>query len=293
MLLKEVTDFLRVRQYSKNLLVFAPLVASHQLGSGSAWQTCGVAFVAFCLVASAGYVFNDLSDSDNDRKHPRKCLRAIPAGRVSRGAARALMAVLAISGLALATLFLPHQAAMLIGAYLGASLAYTAMLKRTAMLDVIVLAALYTCRILAGAAAIPVQPSFWLLAFSMFLFLSLALIKRYAESAEALADGRDWISGRGYRASDLPTVQSLGTASAMAATVVLALYIRSPEVESLYSRPLFLWALCPLVLYWTGRMWLKTQRGEILDDPLVFAVKDRTTYLVVATGAAAMAIATF
>jgi 4-hydroxybenzoate polyprenyltransferase len=171
-----------------------------------------------------------------------------------------------------------------LGIYYALTLAYSLKLKQIVMLDVLVLAGLYTVRIIAGAAAVEVMPSFWLLAFSLFIFLSLAMVKRYSELLVMQRNGQDKAAGRGYHVDDLVMLQSLGAASGYLSVLVLALYINSVKVQILYSRPEFIWLLCPLLLYWISRTWLKAHRGEMHDDPVIFATQDRVSWFLGVAG---------
>lgn len=274
----------RLHQWLKNLLVFVPLLASHRLLEPAAVANAALAFLAFGLCASGVYLLNDLLDLPSDRQHPRKRLRPFASGALSLLHGMAATPVLTMAGLAIAYLVSPSFMAVLCG-YYALTLAYSMRLKRVVMVDVVLLAALYTLRIIGGAIALDSALSFWLLAFSMFLFLSLAMVKRYAELSVVLADGRQSASGRGYMVDDLPLLQSLGAASGYLAVLVLALYINSPESLALYARPQALWLLCPILLYWISRVWVIAHRGKMDDDPVVFAVSDRTSQvLLVASG---------
>lgn len=276
---------LRLHQWLKNLLVFLPLLAAHRLFDSSAVLPAGVAFLAFGLCASGVYLLNDLLDLDADRRHPRKRLRPFAAGTLSLHYGVLAAPLLALAGLALALALSPLFAAVL-GGYYALTLAYSLRLKRIEMLDVVVLAALYTVRIIGGAAVIGGGLSFWLLAFSMFLFLSLAMLKRYTELLSMQSNGKVDASGRGYSVEDLPLIQSLGGASGYLSVLVLALYINSTASEALYRHPRVLWLLCPLLLYWISRVWMKAHRGLMHDDPVVFAVTDRVSQAILALCAA-------
>ncbi len=275
---------LRPHQWLKNLLVFVPLLAAHRmLDPASAIAGVG-AFLAFCLCASGAYLLNDLLDLPADRAHPRKRERALASGRIAPAAALLAAPALAAAGLGLALAIGPGLAA-LVASYVGATLAYSLGLKRVAALDVVALALLYTLRVLAGAAAIGVPVSFWLLAFSMFIFTSLALLKRCTELVAMRGDGRVAAEGRGYHLDDLPLLRAVGASAGLVAVLVLALYIDSPESRALYARPEALWLLCPLLLGWVLRAWLLAHRGRMHDDPVVFALTDRGS-LVVGAGCA-------
>jgi len=270
---------LRVHQWLKNLLVFVPLVVSHQVFSARLATASAIAFVSFSICASSVYIWNDLLDMAADRMHPRKRLRPFAAGELS--VVQGVMLAAACLGAAvLLCSQLPRPFWWLLGTYLLTTSTYSLALKNRPIVDVILLAGLYTIRLLAGSAATAIYPSFWLLAFSMFIFLSLATAKRYAELIVMTNAGTRALHGRGYRADDLPLLMSIGTANGFLAVLVLALYVNSSEVAALYRSPAILWLIPPLMLYWVSRVWLKTHRGEMHDDPIVFAVKDRPSLAV-------------
>lgn len=264
---------LRPHQWAKNLLLFVPLAASHQLGNTGLLAAAGVAFLAFGLAASSAYVLNDMMDLGADRLHPRKRRRPFAAGDLSLLAGFALVPGLLAGALFLAV-WLPSGFWLALGVYLALTLAYSFVLKRMVLVDALALAGLYTIRIVAGGEAIGVPPSFWLLSFSIFLFLSLALVKRYTELEAMRRQGRLKAKGRGYHVEDLPILHSLGAAAGYLCVLVLALYINNETVETLYSHPKVIWFLCVLLLYWISYIWIKTHRGEMHDDPVVFALKD-------------------
>lgn len=275
---------LRPHQWAKNLLVALPLLTAHRVGDPVALAHGAAAFLVLCLVASAAYLVNDLVDLPHDRSHPRKRGRPFAAGALPLQFGIIAAPVLLVAGIVAAAALSWPFAAMVI-AYFVLTLAYSFALKRVAILDVIVLSSLYTVRVLAGAAAIPVVASFWLLAFCTFLFLSLAMAKRYVELDRLAALGTAASRGRGYAASDAPMIASLGAAAGLLSVLVLALYIDSPSVAPLYRSPGLLWALCLILLYWIGRVWLLAHRGELHEDPVVFALGDRVSLaLVVLTG---------
>lgn len=273
------TRALRLHQWLKNLLVFLPLLAAHRLFSLDAAAHAAAAFVAFGLCASGVYLLNDLLDLASDRRHPRKRERPFAAGTLPLTAGLVAAPALTLAAFALALVIAPLFALTLLGYYV-LTLAYSFRLKRIVMLDVVVLAALYTIRIVAGAAAIAQPLSFWLLAFSMFIFLSLAMLKRYTELRMLQANGWNNAEGRGYRVDDLGLIQSLGAASGYLSVLVLALYINSTASEVLYHRPEVLWLLCPLLLYWISRMWVVAHRGQMHDDPVIYAMVDRVSRVV-------------
>lgn len=272
---------LRLHQWVKNLLIFVPLLASHGLDSPSAIADSILAFLVFGLCASSVYLSNDILDLDDDRRHPRKRNRPFASGELpvlaGVAAAPSLLAIAVMLSVAL----LPVQFTASLIAYFAFTAAYSLVLKRLAMIDVITLGLLYTIRIIAGAFAIGLDPSFWLLAFSLFIFQSLALVKRYSELHDARTRGDEGKTpGRGYYPSDLPILASLGTATGGMAVLVLAFYIQDPLTAKLYSQPMMIWLACPLLLLWISRVWLLTHRGDMHEDPIVFAVHDRVSVLI-------------
>ena len=279
--LRSLARGLRLYQWAKNLLVFVPLLTAHRLEAGSL-ESAAIAFLAFSLTASAVYLLNDLLDLQDDRRHPQKRHRALAAGELPIAAAF-LWVPLLVAAAAFACTLLPWRFGALLGAYLAANFAYALWLKRLALVDVFMLAGLYTLRILAGAAAIAVPVSHWLLAFSLFAFLSIALVKRYVEVANVAARDESRVGGRAYTPRDGPLLAMLGVGSACLAVLVFALYITSPQVVPLYRTPALLWFAVPLLLYWLSRTWMLAHRGLLHEDPLLFALHDRASY---ATGAA-------
>jgi 4-hydroxybenzoate polyprenyltransferase len=271
-----VVHAMRPYQWLKNLLLFVPLIAAHRIGEIDLLATALVAFFSFSLCASSAYVVNDLLDLRADRYHPRKRHRPFASGVLSVKHGVALSLLLLACGLALAALV---SAAFLatVALYYALTLAYSLAIKNRVVVDIILLAGLYTLRIIAGGVAVHIVPSFWLLAFSMFIFLSLALVKRYSELAGLKDADQVTTMGRGYRQGDLPTLISLGTASGYTAVLVLALYINSSVVVGLYERPMYLWGVLPLLLYWVSRLWVGAGRGKIDDDPLLFALRDNVS----------------
>jgi 4-hydroxybenzoate polyprenyltransferase len=277
---------LRLHQWPKNLLVFVPLLTSHRIFERDAFVIGVHAFVAFSLTASAVYLANDLIDLEDDRRHPRKHARPLAAGEVPIETALALIPVLAIAASLVALQLAPDFVALL-GAYVAANLLYSLGLKRVVLVDVFVLAGLYTVRILAGAAAAAVPLSHWLLAFSMFVFLSLAFAKRFVEVSNVAARAETEVAGRGYLARDGPLVGMLGTCAGYLSVLVFALYVTSREVVVLYRSPAILWFAVPVLLYWISRVWLLAHRGALNEDPVVFALRDPQSY---AAGAAMLLV---
>lgn len=281
--LRDYARALRVHQWLKNLLIFVPAAAAHAFGEPLLFAC--LAFVSFSLCASSVYVLNDLLDLRSDREHPSKRFRAFASGRVPLLHGVALCPTLLAAAVAVAA-FLPPRFMLVLALYYALTLAYSVWLKRQMLIDVVTLACLYGVRLLAGGAAVGVLLSPWLGALSLFLFLSLALIKRCTELGERERAGRGDPPGRGYRLSDLPVLQGMAAASGYLAVLVLALYFNSPAVTVLYGAPTRLWLICVVALYWISRVLLLSHRGEMHDDPVVFAATDRVSQLaVLLTGA--------
>jgi 4-hydroxybenzoate polyprenyltransferase len=272
---------MRLHQWVKNLLVFVPLLGAHQIGNIPAVIEAVIAFIVFGLCASSVYLLNDLIDIENDRKHARKRARPFAAGNLSLLTGWLLWPILTIISFALAWTVLPAAFTGILLVYFAVTLAYSFLLKRYAILDVLVLAGLYTIRIAAGAVATSVPLSFWLLTFSMFIFLSLAFMKRYSELKSVKDAGQEGkLPGRGYASDDLEAVSAMGVVSGYLSILVLALYIQDSYTAVLYRTPQIIWLACPLMLYWVSRTWLITHRGAMNEDPVMFAIKDRTSHLV-------------
>ncbi len=269
---------MRLHQWTKNALLFVPLFTSHQFFHLDAVVSTGLALIAFSLCASSVYLLNDLWDLGADRQHSRKCHRPFAAGHLKILEGLLLIPILLILAFTLAISLLSWKFVAVLLFYYGCTLFYSFCGKAIPIIDVLFLAGLYTLRILAGDAALNQFTSFWLLAFSIFFFLSLAMVKRYAELA-ALPPDAGQVVGRGYAKGDEALLRELGAVSGYCAVLVLALYIKSPEVLALYRYPWLLWSLCPLLLYWITRVWFITHRGEMHDDPIVFAIQDRLSHL--------------
>jgi len=282
--LKLYIKALRLHHWLKNLLVFVPLLMSHRFGDLTLVGQAIVAFLAFGLCASSVYLLNDLLDLPDDRKHPLKRRRPFAAGSISIVHGAMLIPFLLVAAFSLA-LLLPVEFLGVLASYYIITLAYSLRLKRVALVDVLTLSGLYTIRIIAGAAAVLVVPSFWLLAFSMFLFLSLALVKRFTEVLAVQQQNRISTSGRGYITIDLETLSQFGSSSAYMAVLVLAFYINSDAVKELYTHPEVIWLLCPLLLYMVTRIWLLARRGEMHEDPVVFIIRDRRSQWLAGIGA--------
>lgn len=264
---------LRLHQWVKNILLFAPCVAAHRIGDVNVWPALLIAFLAFGLCASSVYLLNDLLDLESDRHHPRKRKRPLAAGTLSIMQATLLIPVLLGTALGLGLWFNTPFLLLLMG-YFGLTLAYSFVLKRLLLLDCITLAILYTMRIIGGGLVLDIPFSFWLLAFAVFLFLSLAFVKRYAELASLARSNKKRAHGRAYIVSDLPLIQTFGITAAYTSVLVLALYMNSEIVLRLYHQPLWLWFEIPVLIFWVSWLWLQAHRGRMNDDPLLFSLKD-------------------
>lgn len=275
-----VVRLLRVHQWLKNTLVFVPLIAGHRwLDTGMVISTVAV-FAAFCLIASAAYVLNDLVDLEHDRAHPRKRYRSIASGAVSLRLAICLFPLLLIGGGGIG-LALPLGTLGVLAGYFVITTLYSIAFKRIVLLDILILAVLYNVRILAGGMATGIALSYWLIGFALFLFFSLAVMKRVTEVRElgGAEDGRG--TGRGYRAGDDQLLLPLGIACSVSAAVVFGLYTTGADMHEAYSRPAALLLMVPLILIWQCNLWLATIRGRMHDDPLIYAVRDPVTWIVV------------
>ena len=270
----------RVHQWLKNLLLFVPLLTAFSFFDVWKLVTTLIGFFAFSFAASASYVFNDLWDLDNDRAHPRKRLRPFASGRIAiaQGVFAALVS-LAVA-LALASAVSRNFLLMLL-LYLALTSAYSWLLKERALIDVLTLSLLYTLRILAGSVAIGIPSSSWQLAFSAFIFLSLALVKRCAELVSLEQSGQGSAPGRDYRVTDLAVLYPLGVGAALSAVVVFGLFISTEETRARYATPELLWLVALGLVYWLARLWIKTSRGKMDDDPLVYAVTDSGSLMAV------------
>jgi 4-hydroxybenzoate polyprenyltransferase len=274
---RSVVAELRPQQWVKNVLIFAPLVTSHNVFHFAPAMAATIAFVCFCLCASAVYVLNDLADINADRRHPTKRERAFASGRLPISWGLPLAGGLLTVGFVIAALTLPIVFSATLVGYFATTCAYSFVAKRIAMLDVLMLAGLYTIRVLAGGMATGIVVSEWLMALSMFLFVSLAFAKRYAELTRLLRANEGTASGRGYLVADIGLIESIGPASGYMAVLVLALYVNGEQMKTLYRNPWAIWLICPVLMYWISRVWIKAKRGELPEDPIVFALRDRVS----------------
>jgi 4-hydroxybenzoate polyprenyltransferase len=274
----------RLHQWVKNLLIFVPLVLAHRVLESNLLLQAGLAFLSFGLCASSVYLLNDLLDLSSDRHHPIKRHRPLAAGILPIQDAVLLIPLLLLAAFVSAA-WLPPPFLATLALYYGSTMAYSIKIKQMVLIDVLVLAGLYTIRLLAGGASVGIPLSSWLLAFSMFLFFSLALVKRYSDLLTIRQQNRMHIPGRGYRADDLETLATFGVSSGYLAVLVMALYINSESVTLLYNQPGALWLVCPLLLYWISRIWILTRRGQMHHDPVIFAITDPQSYWLCLGGA--------
>lgn len=275
-------ESLRPHQWSKNLLLVVPPLLAHAWRIPDVVGAVAIAFVAFCLVASGNYVLNDLLDIEADRAHPSKRLRPLPSGRLPLLYARITGPGLILVGIGCSWLTMPREFTLFLIGYVLLSLAYSLALKRLLLIDVMVIATLYTLRLMAGGAASGVEVSSWLLIYSMFFFISLAFAKRLTELDATGDGGGATTAARAYRSRDREAFATAGPAAGMLSILVLTLYVSSELVRAQYQHPDILWLLCPLLLYWVLRLWFIALRGELHHDPVVFALRDRVSYGVAA-----------
>lgn len=276
---KGLAAAIRPHQWVKNLIVFVPLITAHRMTDPAILPAAIIAFAAFSLCASSVYLLNDIVDLDSDRQHPNKRFRPLASAALPLQYGFAAVPAIFVLAAGLA-LLLPWSFVAILGLYVLLTTGYSWFLRQVPLLDVFCLAALYTLRLIGGHEATGVAYSSWLLVFSMFIFLSLALVKRFVELRSADPGEGAGLHGRGYAAGDLELVTALGSSSGFIAVLVLALYVNSREVLELYRHPLVLLLICPLLLYWVSRIWLLAHRGNMHDDPVVFALRDPVSYVI-------------
>jgi 4-hydroxybenzoate polyprenyltransferase len=286
--LRTVLKAIRIHQWAKNILLFVPMLLSHQVTSKSLSAVLA-AFFCFSFMASANYLLNDMLDIESDRRHPSKRLRPFAAGDLPVAGGMLLVIGLVVASIGIMPR-LPASFAMWLGLYIAGTMAYSLYLKQLPIVDVLLLSSLYTLRLLAGGAATATEISPWLAGFSTFLFLSLAMVKRFSELENLRERGAKVTHGRGYLVTDMEQIRSFGTSSATAAVVVFMLYIARPDVTVLYRHFTRLWLVVPLLIYWLFRVWLVASRGELDDDPVVFAMSDRVS---IAVGVLVVAVAVY
>lgn len=282
---------LRVHQWIKNVLVFVSPLAAHVLFLPGALGRLMVVFAAFCAAASGIYIVNDLLDLESDRAHPRKRNRPFASGRLPL-AFGALGPVLMLVGIGLG-FWVSAQVGMVVVGYLVLSSSYSYYLKTQPLVDVFTLSALYTIRLYAGEVALHIEPSMWLLLFSGFMFLSLALLKRVSEYEAMIVAKSDYESRRGYKRQDVELLKSMGICSSFIATMVLGLYVNTESATAQYELPIALWASVPVFLFWQSRMWLAAGRGKMTDDPIVYAARDWVSQLCLVLLLAIYSVASF
>lgn len=281
--LKAAIKAMRPHQWSKNVLVFVPMVLTHEFLNIEMVLASMLAFISFSAAASSVYIVNDLLDLEADRRHRTKRNRPFASGRLSIPTGLRMAAGLIAISCASAAL-LPPTYAIVLAVYMAVTTAYSIVLKRMLLIDVMTLAFLYTTRIIAGTEATGVGISFWLLSFSVFFFLSLALVKRFTELQDYGVGADRATTGRGYVRADLDTIGQMGMTSGFASVLVLALYINSPEVAAHYSIPYLVWPLCPLVLYIISRIWILARRDQMHEDPVVFILQDWRSQMMMGLG---------
>lgn len=281
---------MRLHHWTKNILLFLPLLLSHQFTNLDKLAQVAVAFVLYGLTASAIYILNDLLDLHADRQHPWKKMRPFAAGELPIPTGLAMFAALATVSIAGSWLLISSKFAAVLVSYAVLSVWYSLELKKHALLDIFLLAGFYGIRIIAGGIVADVALSKWFLAFSLFLFFSMAMAKRFSELLQTGDLIRNGNSGRGYHPDDRDLLTAFGVVSGFAAIVILALYVQSDVVVKLYHRPSPLLLLCPLLLYWICRLWLTAHRGQLVDDPVTYTLRDRGSY---AVGLLAVAVVTY
>jgi 4-hydroxybenzoate polyprenyltransferase len=282
---------MRLHQWAKNALIFAPVLAAHRTDAATLLKAC-FAFFAFSLCASAVYLLNDLVDLPHDRAHASKRRRPFASGALNLAMAPPLTAGLLFASLLLG-LLLPAKFLGMVAVYFICTLSYSFLLKRQMVWDVVMLAGLYTIRVFAGGAATGIRVSPWLLAFAMFLFFCLAIVKRLTEiTLFVRGGGGAKLKGRGYVPEDADMLRSMAASSGYMAVLVMALYVNGGDVLPLYRHPTALWALCPILLFWISRVLMLANRGLMNDDPVIFALRDRISLLSGALGLAAILVAT-
>lgn len=277
--LKDYMKLVRVHQWAKNMLVFVPFFSAHLWSKAEVYPKVAMAFFAFSFFASFIYIINDIFDLRDDRKHRSKKYRPLACAKISipKGVVVALLLCGTATFLSL-KVSLEFSLVMLL--YLIMTTLYTLFLKKMALIDVVILSCLFTIRIFSGAVAVDVYLSFWIISFSLFLFISLALVKRYTELLHLKSEGKELSFGRGYFSSDMPALLAMGCASGYLSVMVFSLYIHSDQVKTLYAYPELLWGVCPILIYWISYIWLTTCRGKMRDDPIVFAMKNPTSLAV-------------
>ena len=277
--MKTFLKAIRIHQWTKNILIFIPLLAAHKISDIPALQESILAFFSFSFCASAVYLMNDLMDLEADRQHEIKQHRPLASGKFPLSVAKICVPIFLLISFLIA-LTLTRSFLYILSFYVVVTTAYSVKLKKLVLVDVMVLATLYTTRIFAGSLAGAVEISPWLLVFSMFFFVSLAFVKRFSEIQLLHMKNSETGLGRGYMGKDISVIGDLGVASGYVSVLVMALYVSSGDIRTLYSQPHIMWLICPLLMYWVSRVWLLTRRGQMHADPILFAVTDITSYVV-------------
>jgi len=270
---------LRPHQWVKNILLFLPAVVSAQIFSTYIFKTLCISFIAFCLVASSGYLFNDLLDLKADRNHPDKKTRPLAAGQISILYSKVLILVLVVIAFSIALLFVNIKFFLMLSVYFLLTAFYSLFLKRKIIADILTLAILYTFRVIAGGVAVDLPLSVWLLTFSMFVFLSLAAVKRLAELVENASIGLKNSLGRSYEVTDIAIIEGISLVSGYISVLVIVFHIFTDATQEFYSRPEILLGICPIVVYWITRMILLAHRGQMHHDPILFSFRDNPSRL--------------
>lgn len=271
---------MRLHQWSKNVLLFLPLILAHRFGEVAAWFTVLWAFLSFSCCASAGHIVNDLLDLEADRRHPEKRFRPVASGSLAIQSALLMALILFAAGVVLSLSLLPLWFCLVVVGYTACSLWYSMALKELLLIDVLMLAGFYSYRIWAGGVVVDVEISRWFVAFSGFFFLNLAFLKRYTDLVAMKGGPQIEMGRRDYRVEDIEIIRVFGPVAGLLSVLVLALYLNSDTVVELYVHPARLWLMCPLMVYWIGRTWILSHRGEMPSDPVGFALRDRASYLV-------------
>lgn len=278
-IVKTIIKEIRVYQWLKNILIFLPLLMAH-VSEYQSFYTAILSFLSFSFTASFVYVINDLLDLESDRQHPRKKMRPFASGKLSIQMGFLIAPILLLMGFGISLFLLNYEFSITLLIYFIITTAYSFYLKKVIILDIIILSCLYTIRLIAGANAVNVEASPWLLGFSIFFFLSLAIMKRYTELRVLIEQNKTKPSGRGYHVEDISFLRNIGPASGYLSLLIFALYVNSEKVVSLYRTPQFLWVALLCVLYWISRIWILAHRGNMHDDPIVFTAKDPISYLI-------------
>lgn len=279
-LFKAFIKEIRVYQWIKNILIFLPLILAHNFSNPEIFMKLAAAFISFSLVASFVYIMNDLLDLEADRQHPRKRKRPLASGTIHIKQALVLAPFLLIFSLALSIFYLPLNFNITLLSYFILTTTYSFYLKRIYLLDIMLLSGLYTIRLVAGAAAVSVFISPWLLALSIFIFFSLATMKRYTELRVMQEQNKTSAKGRGYLVDDLSLLLSFGPSSGLISVLIFILYVNSGEVIKLYNKPLMLMPIAGILMFWILRLWFMAHRGRMADDPIVYTAKDPVSYVV-------------